>query len=149
MSFSLKDTLMNDLKDAMKAKDEIKKSTITMIRAGILQTEKDNKITLDDEQILEVIIKQVKQRKDSLAEFTKAGREDLIEETNKELEILSVYMPKQLSKEELLQIVKEAIEKNEITSLKQMGEVMKVVMPLVKGRADGKMVNEVARELLS
>lgn len=145
---SLKETLLGDLKKAMKEKDNIAKSTVTMVRAAILQVEKDNKTELGDEEIIDVVAKQVKQRKDSLAEFEKAGRDDLIEEAKAELEVLYRYLPKQLTKEELSVIVKEAIEKTGAETLKDMGKIMGEVMPKVKGKADGKMVNEIVKELL-
>lgn len=145
---SLKETLLGDLKKAMKEKDNITKSTVTMVRAAILQVEKDNKVELGDAEIIDVISKQVKQRKDSLADFEKAGREDLVAETKAELDVLMKYLPKQLTKDEVKEIVKEAIEKTGAETVKDMGKIMGEVMPKVKGKADGKIVNEVARELL-
>ncbi|WP_290771201.1 GatB/YqeY domain-containing protein [Anaerofustis sp.] len=146
---SLKETLLGDLKKAMKEKDNITKSTVTMVRAAILQIEKDNKVELGDEEIIDVVSKQVKQRKDALSEFEKAGREDLVEETKAELNVLMKYLPKQLSKEEVKSIVENAVEKVGAKSVKDMGKIMSEVMPKIKGKADGKLVNEIARELLS
>lgn len=145
---SLKKTLMNDLKNAMKEKDVTAKNVITMIRAAILQYEKDNKAELDDAGVIDVIAKQVKQRRDALADFTKGGRQDLIDLTNREIELLMGYLPQQLSREELTVIIKEAMEKLNITQIKEMGKVMGEVMPKVKGRADGKTINEIVKELL-
>jgi len=119
------------------------------VRAAILQIEKDKKIELDDEGVLDVIAKQVKQRKDSLEELVKGGRDDLVDVTKKELDILMKYLPKQLTKEELTSIVKEAIDKLHITEMKEMGKVMGEVMPKVKGKADGKAINEIVKELLA
>jgi hypothetical protein len=133
----------------MREKDNIKKATITMVRAAILQNEKDNKVVLDDEDILAVIAKQVKQRKDALEEFKKAQREDLMEQTEKELDILMEYLPKQLTEEELKVIVSNAINEVVATSLKDMGKVMSAVMPKVKGRADGGMINKIVKEILN
>ncbi len=96
---SLKEKLMNDLNNSMKEKDVTAKNVITMIRAGILQYEKDNKIELDDAGVIDIIAKQVKQRKDALEDFVKGGRQDLIDLTNSEIELLMGYLPKQLSKE--------------------------------------------------
>ncbi len=144
----LKQRLIDDLKAAMKEKDVIKKNVVTMIRAGILQIEKDNKIELDDEGIQDVIAKQLKQRKDALADFEKGARDDLVAQTNKEIEILLSYLPAQLTKDELVEIVKQAIEDLNITQMNQMGKLMSAVMPKVKGRADGKAINAVAKELL-
>ncbi|SHE92311.1 hypothetical protein SAMN02746064_01506 [Alkalibacter saccharofermentans DSM 14828] len=140
---------MSDLKTSMREKDNIKKATITMVRAAILQNEKDNKVVLDDEDVLAVIAKQVKQRKDALEEFKKAQREDLMEQTEKELDILMEYLPKQLTEEELKVIVSDAINEVGATSLKDMGKVMSAVMPKVKGRADGGMINKIVKEILN
>lgn len=145
---ALKEQLMVDLKKAMKEKDTVAKNVVTMVRASILQYEKDKKSELDDDGIIEIIAKQVKQRKDSLADFTKADRQDLIETTNREIELLMNYLPQQLTKEELTSIVQDAIKELEITEVKQMGKVMAHVMPKVKGRADGKMISEIVKEYL-
>lgn len=146
---SIKETLLGDLKKAMKEKDNITKSTVTMVRAAILQIEKDNKVELGDEEIIDVVSKQVKQRKDALSEFEKAGRDDLVEETKAELNVLMKYLPKQLSKEEIKSIVEDAVKKVDAKSVKDMGKIMSEVIPKIKGKADGKLVNEIARELLS
>ena len=145
----LKEQLMSDLKSAMKEKDTVKKNVVTMVRAAILQVEKDNKVELGNEEVMEIISKQVKQRKDALEDFKKGGREDLVELTNHELELLLAYLPEQLSTAELTAIVKEAVERMNITQMKQMGQVMGDVMPKVKGRADGKAINEIVKQLLS
>ncbi len=144
----LKEQLANDLKDAMKAKDEIKKNAVQMVRAGVLQVEKDKKITLDDEGIIEVIAKEVKKRKDVLPDFEKAGRADLIEATQREIEILTKYLPSQLTEEELDKIVSETVSETGASSMKDMGKVMSALMPKVKGRADGKTVNELVKKHL-
>ncbi|MBE7060868.1 MAG: GatB/YqeY domain-containing protein [Ruminococcaceae bacterium] len=144
----LKEQLANDLKDAMKAKDEIKKNAVQMVRAGVLQVEKDKKITLDDEGIIEVIAKEVKKRKDVLPDFEKAGRADLIEATQREIEILTKYLPSQLTEEELDKIVSETVSEIGASSMKDMGKVMSALMPKVKGRADGKTVNELVKKHL-
>ena len=96
---SLKEQLFADLKTAMKEKDTIKKDTIQLIRSGVLQIEKDNKVELDDEGVIEVISKQLKSRRDSLPDYEKSGRQDLIEKLNKEIEVLLSYLPEQLSEE--------------------------------------------------
>ena len=146
---SLKEVLMEDMKQAMRDKDTITKNVITMARAAILQIEKDKKIELDEEGVLDVIAKQVKQRKDAMAEFIKGGRDDLIDLTNQELAILMKNLPQQLTKEELTKIVKDAVEKLNVTEMKEMGKVMAEVMPQVKGKADGKAINEIVKELLA
>ncbi len=145
---SIKERLMQDLKEAMKEKDTVKKNAVTMIRAGILQYEKDNLTELDDDGIIEIISKQLKQRKDSLEEFVKAQRDDLITQAKTEIEILESYLPEQLTYEEVKEIVAEAINRLGVTELKQMKLIMADVLPKVKGRADGKAVNEAVKELI-
>lgn len=144
----LKEKLLEDLKTAMKEKDEIKKNTVQMVRAAILQVEKDKGITLEDNQVLDIIAKESKKRKDSLADFEKSGREDLISGVKKEIEILSQYLPKQLSKEEIVTIVKQIIEQTGATSMKEMGIIMKEAKAKMGASADGKTINEVVKELL-
>lgn len=146
---SLKEILANDLKTAMKEKDIVRKNTVQMIRAGVLQIEKDNKVTLDDDGVIEVIAKQLKQRKDSLPDYEKSGRSDLIAELKAEIGYLTAYLPEQLSEEELTVIVKDAIAQVGAETVKDMGKVMGAVMPKTKGRADGRMINEIAKKLLS
>ena len=145
---TIKEQLMADLKNAMKEKDSIKKNAVTMIRAGILQVEKDNKVELDDDGVMEVISKQLKQRKDSLADFVKAAREDLVEQTNAEIAILESYLPRQLTAEEVKDIVKEAVDRLGITEMKQMKVLMADVLPRIKGQADGKAVSDAAKDVI-
>ena len=146
---SLKERLADDLKAAMKDKNVVRKNAVQMIRAGVLQIEKDKKITLDDEGVLDVIAKQLKQRRDSLPDYEKSGREDLIAELKAEMDVLMEYLPAQLSKEELSEIVKQAVITTGACSIKDMGKVMAEVMPKTKGRADGKMINEIAKAMLA
>lgn len=145
----LKDQLLNDLKYAMKNKDELKKNTVQMIRAAILQVEKDNGIELDDAKILEVIAKESKKRIDAAADFEKSGREDLIEQNRKELEIISSYLPKQLSVEEVEEKVKEIISKVGAQSIKDMGLVMKEAKNELGVTANGKVISDAVKKLLS
>jgi len=145
----LKEKLLQDLKEAMKERNELKKNVVQMIRAAVLQVEKDKQIELDDNQILEIIAKESKKRKDSLPDYEKSGREDLIEKVKQEIEIISEYLPKQLSKEEISQIVAEIIKQTGATSIKQMGAVMKEAKAQIGARADGKAINEAVRELLN
>ena len=145
---SLKEKLASDLKDAMKEKDVIRKNVVQLIRSGVLQIEKDKKITLDDEGVLDVIAKQLKQRRDSLPDYEKSGRDDLIKELKAEMDILMGYLPAQLTREELEAIVKEAVAETGASTIKDMGKIMAFVMPKTKGRADGKEINAIARELL-
>lgn len=146
---SLKEKLADDLKSAMKDKNVVRKNVVQMVRAGVLQIEKDKKVTLDDEGVLDVIAKQLKQRRDSLPDYEKSGREDLIAELKAEMDVLMEYLPAQLSKEELSEIVKQAVITTGASSMKDMGKVMAEVMPKTKGRADGKMINEIAKAMLA
>ena len=145
---SLKEQLFADLKTAMKEKDTLKKDTVQLIRSGILQFEKDNKVELDDEGVMDIITKQLKSRRDSLPDYIKSGREDLIEKLNKEIEILLGYLPEQLSEDEIQKIVEEAIAATGAASVKEMGKVMGIVNPKVKGRADMKVVGALVKKLL-
>lgn len=145
----LKEKLMSDLKDAMKEKEVLKKNVVQMIRAAILQVEKDKQVELEDNQIIEIIAKESKKRKDSLTDYEKSGRQDLIEQIKAEIEIISAYLPKQLSKEEITNIVKEVINETGATSIKDMGKVMKSAKEKCGAAADGKTINEIVRELLN
>ncbi|RVU55330.1 GatB/YqeY domain-containing protein [Anaerosphaera multitolerans] len=146
---SLKDKLMEDLKTSMKNKDKLRKDTITMVRAAIKQKEVDERVELTDEQVLEILTKQVKEKKSSIEEFQKGNRQDLIDQANSEIEILLDYLPEQLTEEELTEIVKVTMEECNISSPKEMGLLMKNIMPKIKGRADGKMVSKIAQNLLT
>lgn len=145
---SLKEKLNDDLKAAMKEKDLVRKNTIQLIRAGIKQIEVDKRVTLDDEGVLDVIAKQLKQRRDSLPDYEKSGRDDLVAQLKREAEILMEYLPAQLTHEELEEIVCEAVTSTGAETVKDMGKVMAFVMPKTKGRADGKEINAIARKLL-
>ena len=146
---SLKDKLMDDLKSAMKDKDTVRKNAVQMVRASVLQVEKDNKITLDDEGVVEVVAKEVKKRKDVLPEYEKSGRQDLIDELTREIEVLMVYLPQQMSEEEIEALVIDAIAQTEAKSMKDIGKVMAVIMPKTKGKADGKVINNFVKKHLS
>lgn len=144
----LKQQLADDLKAAMKAKDTIRKNTVQSVRAAVLQFEKDNKTELDDAGVTDVIAKELKKRRDVLPDYEKSGRDDLIAELKQEIDTLLAYLPEQLSPEELSVIVKEAIEQSGATSMKDMGKLMGIILPKVKGRADGKQVNELVKSYL-
>lgn len=145
---SIKETLAQDLKLSMKEKDLIRKNTVQSIRAAILQVEKDNLTELDDDAIIDVIAKELKKRKDVLPDYEKSGREELITQLNREIEIVMGYLPSQLSEDELDEIVKNAVESTGASSMKDMGKIMAEVMPKIKGRADGKLVNALAKKYL-
>ena len=145
----LKEKLLQDLKEAMKNKDVNRKNAVQMVRTGILQIEKDKGIEVTDEQILGIIAKEVKIRKDSLSEYEKADRQDLIEQVTEEIKALETYLPKQLSDEELTEEVKKIIAQVGATSMKDMGIVMKEAKKTIGARADGKRINEVVKSLLA
>ena len=145
----LKEKLMEDLKNSMKEKNEIRKNTIQMVRAAILQIEKDKGITVEDDKIIEIIAKEVKGKKDALVDFEKAERADLIEQTNQEISILQEYLPKQLTKEEIKIELEKVINDLGATSMKDMGAVMKEAKARIGAGADGRTINEVVKELLS
>ena len=148
VNMSLKDKLMLDLKDAMKEKDTIRKNPVQLVRSGVLQIEKDKKIELDDEGVLDVITKELKKRRDSMPDYVKSGRQDLIDNLNKEIEVLLTYLPKQLTEDEIREIVEEAVKETGATTMKDMGKVMANVTPKVKGRADNKIVSGLVKQML-
>lgn len=146
---SLKERLTEDFKTAMKSKDEITKNTINLARAAIKQVEVDTRKDLTDEEIIPIIAKQVKMRKDALADFEKGGRTDLIDAYNKEIEVLEVYLPAQLSEDEIKKVVTETAAELGIEGGKQnMGKLMGPVMAKVKGQADGGAVKKIVMEFL-
>ena len=145
----LKEKLMEDLKEAMKEKEIIKKNVVQMIRAAILQVEKDKQIELNDDQILEIIAKEAKKRKEALAEYEKSGREDLINQIKEEIEIISKYLPKQMEKEEIEKVVEDIIKEIGATSIKDMGKVMKIAKERIGTRADGKDISDAVKKILA
>ena len=144
----LKDKLLEDLKNSMKEKNVVRKNVIQMVRAAILQVEKDKKIELSDEEIINIMAKEAKKRKDSLEDYKKGNRPDLVEQIEQEINIIEEYLPKQLTKEEIAQIVKEVISEVGATSIKDMGKVMKLAKEKIGAASDGKTINEVVREML-
>lgn len=141
--------LNDDMKAAMKGKDKKSLQVIRMLKAS-LQNEKINLgRDLTDEEELAIISREMKQRRDSLAEFEKVGRDDLAEKTKSEIAIVERYLPAQLTEDEIRQVVSQAIEQTGASSPKEFGKVMGVVMPKVKGKADGNQVNAIAKELLN
>lgn len=144
----MKEELLKDLKEAMKQKDELKKDTITMLRAAILQVEKDNQKKLSQCEMEEIVAKQIKYRKESINDYEKAGREDIVTNLQTEISILSKYLPKQLTKIEIEKLVKLAIEKTGANTKKDMGKVMKEIRFSIAGKADGKMVSDIVKDML-
>ena len=145
----LKEKLLDDLKEAMKDKNLIRKNTVQMIRAAVLQVEKDKQIELTDEQVVEIIAKEAKKRKDAAKDFENSGREDLINQNNCEIAILSEYLPKQLTIEEIEVIVKKIIEETGATTIKDMGIVMKKTKEQTGAAAEGKVISDIVKKLLS
>ncbi len=144
----LKDILAEDLKESMKFKNKVKKDVVTMVRAAIKQREVDERIELDDTDIINIIAKQIKQKKDSIEDFQKGKRQDLVDLANEEIKILLSYLPPQLSEDELEEIVKDAINETQAQTKKDLGKLMAVLMPKVKGKADGKQVNQIVAKYL-
>ena len=144
----LKEKLLEDLKVSMRDKNVVRKNTVQMIRAAILQIEKDTGSVVDDAKIVDIIAKEMKKKKDAMADFEKAQRQDLIDQTNEEMKVLEEYLPKQLSKEEIKEIVSKVIDATGATSIKDMGIVMKEAKAKIGAGADGKTINEVVKELL-
>ena len=145
----MKEELLQDLKEAMKEKDVIKKDTITMLRAAILQVEKDSQKILTDDEICAVVAKEVKKRKESIEEYKSASRDDIVENLNREIEILSKYLPEQLTTEEIEKMVDEAIKESGAQSPRDMGKVMSILRPKTAGKADGKLVSDIVKEKLA
>lgn len=144
----LKDQLTHDMKLAMKDKDKVRLSVIRMIKASVKKMEIDKKLTLSNDETLDVIVREMKQRRDSIAEFERAGREDLVEKEKEELTILQAYLPEQLSEEELRSLIQQEIERLGAISKADMGKVMGCVVPKIKGKADGKAAQKIVQELL-
>ncbi len=146
---SLKERLQEDWKTALKNKDNFKAGVLSMTRAAILQVEKTDGSKLDDAAVVDVISKEVKQRRESVADFEKGNRQDLVDQTQKEIEILLDYLPQQLTEEEIAEIVRSAVNESGASSMKDMGRVMSIIMPDVKGRADGKLVSQIVKQFLN
>lgn len=146
---SIRETLQDDWKNAIKSKDRFRANVISMAKSAILLLEKSGATDIDDEKVIEVIAKEVKQRRDSLVEFEKGNRQDLVEQTKAEIEILLHYLPQQLTEEEIRRIVMESAEKLGASSMKDMGKLMADVRPQISGRADGKLVSQIVKEYLN
>ena len=145
----MKDELLQDSKEAMKNKDTLRKDTITMLRAAILQVEKDSQKTLTDDEICAIVAKEVKKRKESVKEYEDAGRQDIADSLKQEVEILSKYLPEQLSQEEIVKLVEDAVKESGAASPRDMGKVMSILRPKTAGKADGKLVSDIVKEKLA
>ncbi len=148
---SLKDRLVEDMKAAMKAKEEgkVRLSVIRMARAAIKNAEIDKRQDFNDNQVTEVLARELKMRRDSIEEFAKANRMDLVTGLKEEVAILMEYLPQQLSEDEIRSIAKEIIAETGAQDIKDLGKVMGSITPRTKSRADGKLVNQIVRELLN
>ena len=149
----LYDAIMTDMKDAMKSHDKETLSTLRFLKSAIDLFKINNKMNRidspSDDVVIEVVSKQVKTHKESIEEFKKAGRNDLVDNLLKEVEILSKYLPEQLSEEEVRSKIEEVISSINATSIKDMGRVMKELTPIFKGKADMKLVNTIVKEKLN
>lgn len=148
---SIKTRLEEDMKIAMREREQgkFRLSVIRMVRSSIKNAEIDLRRELNDEEVLGVLAKEVKMRKDSFEEFTKAGRDDLAQPTQREIDILVGYLPTQLTQEEIVSLIEQAIKDTGASNPKDMGKVMGIINPKVKGRADGKQVSDIVKKLLN
>lgn len=146
---ALKERLQQDWKEALKSGNKFKANTISTARSAILLGEKTDGRILEDDEIVDILAKEVKQRREAMLEFEKGNRQDLVDSVKAEIEILLSYLPQQLTNEEVRGIILQVIEEVGANSIKDMGKVMAVVVPKTKGRADGKAVSEIVKELLN
>ncbi|MFH0913148.1 MAG: GatB/YqeY domain-containing protein [Candidatus Omnitrophota bacterium] len=146
----LEEKIFNDYKEAMKSKDELKSSALSFLRAAMINVAMEKKKkALEDNDVIIVIRKQIKERQDSIEQFTKGGRQDLADKEARELQILKVYLPPELSSDEIKQIIEEAVLSTGAATIKDMGKVMKEASAKIAGKADGKLVSDLVKEKLS
>lgn len=145
---SLKENLQSDLKEAIRQKDVVRKRTIRLALAAITNAEVAQRKELDDPGVLAVLAKEVKQRQESIEEYQKGGRDDLVAQEEADLSVLQDYLPQQLSRDEIVAQARATINSHGATGMGQMGQVMKSLMQELRGQADGKLVNQIVRELL-
>jgi uncharacterized protein YqeY len=145
----LEERLVEEMKQAMKSNDKAKLSTIRMIRSAVKNKEIDLRKPLDDDAISRVIQGMVKKNEESIEQFNAGGRMDLVEKETKEIEIMKSFLPQPLSREEVLKVIDQTIEETQASSLKDLGKVMKTVMPKLGGKVDGALVNQLVKERLS
>ena len=144
---SLTDQLMTDIKTAMKSQDKTALSVIRMLKSALMNKKIELGHVLTDQEEAQVVASQMKQQKDSLADFQKGGRDDLVAQTQAQMKVLQQYLPQQLSKAELQQIVQQSAAEIQATSAADFGKLMKTVMPKVRGRADGSLVNQIVKAI--
>ena len=145
----LEERLVEEMKQAMKSNDKAKLSTIRMIRSAVKNKEIELRKPLDDDGIFRVIQGMVKKNEESIEQFKAGGRMDLVEKETKEIETMKSYLPQPLSREEVLKVIDQTIEETKASSLKDLGKVMKTVMPKLGGKVDGALVNQLVKERLS
>lgn len=145
---TLLDHLSEDLKESLKSRNSLKSSVIRLLKSSIKYREIEKKAPLSDDEIIEVIMSGIKQRRESIEQFSKGGRTDLVQKESNEIEIMQAYLPQPLTEEELVDEVKSVIKEVGATSAKDMGKVMKALMPRVKGRAEGTKVSSIVKELM-
>jgi uncharacterized protein len=145
----IKERLQEEWKQALKAKDKFRADTISMARAAILKEEKSGAGQLDDDMIIDILAREVKQRREAILEFEKGNRQDLVDKTNDEIEILLGYLPQQLSEDEIYDIIRVTAFEVGANSIRDMGKVMSAIMDRVRGRADGKLVSALVKEHLN
>lgn len=146
---SLEERLVEEMKQAMKSNDRLRLSTIRMIRSALKNKEIELRKKLEDEDVVKVIQVMVRKGEESVEQFQTGGRVDLVEKEKKELDILKSFLPQPLSQEELFKIIDQSIQETQASSLKDIGKVMKSVMPKIGGKADGKLINQLVKERLS
>ncbi|MBM4340487.1 MAG: GatB/YqeY domain-containing protein [Deltaproteobacteria bacterium] len=146
---NLEEKLVEEMKQAMKTSDKIRLSTIRMIRSSSKNKEFELRRKLEDEDILKVIQGMVRKGEESVEQFQAGGRNDLVEKEKAEIEILKSFLPQPLTQEEMIKIIDEIIQETQASSLKDLGKVMKAVMPRLGGKADGKVINQLVKERLS
>ncbi len=145
---ALRDKLSDEMKQAMKARDELRLSTVRLVRSAVKNKDIELKRELNDQEIVEVIATLVKQRRESIRRFVEAGRQDLVDKEEGELKVLLEFLPQQMGREEVAALVEKVIAECGAQGARDMGKVMKALMPHVSGRADGKMVSDVVKERL-
>ncbi|PIV23171.1 MAG: glutamyl-tRNA amidotransferase [Deltaproteobacteria bacterium CG03_land_8_20_14_0_80_45_14] len=146
---SLEERLVEEMKQALKSNNKLRLSTIRMIRSALKNKEIELRKKLEDEDVVKVIQVMVRKGEESVEQFQTGGRMDLVEKEKKEIEILKSFLPQPLSQEEILKIIDQSIQETQSSSLKDIGKVMKSVMPKIGGKADGKLINQLVKERLS
>jgi uncharacterized protein YqeY len=149
MKMSLEERLVEEMKQAMKSNDKLRLSTIRMIRSGVKNKEIELRKKLEDEEVVRVIQVMVRKGEESVEQFQTGRRTDLVEKEKREIEILKSFLPQPLGQEEILKIIDQSIEETQASSPKDIGKVMKSVMPKIGGKADGKLINQLVKERLS